>query len=581
MKSESKSEVELTKKGVFHQNKKIADPIRVRARGKREPDGKWFAQIRFRTMDGDYRSELFPMSCLLPDNRKELKCRLADFGYRWPEDAGLSQEILGKISTAQPTKTFQIVNGPGWRYPHFVLPGKVISPDATPPEIFIDPETAHIGEFAVGEGALADWQEHIAKPSRLSRCLRLAISAAFAAPFLRLLEMDSFGLNFFSETSDGKTLALYVGASVPGLIGPAGLPGWADSIAGLEDLLIGRRDCLVPVDEQGDGEHQMPPEEKARSLAFMVARNRPRRLARRYERNHNLEGRESRNIVISTSERSMGQIAREAKSKRLGGEEVRLIDVPASDPGSSGIFDRDIDAVPNQTLQETTKDLVDRLRVDSIKYQGHAFRAFLDRCVHHADGLALIKRYKELFEKDAAVPAVHNAHYRIRGNFAVIYGAAALAIDYKILPWKRKPTFQAIEKCMRLALDRIDIGRARATSATPSLDSDRICRTLHERITEAKIVKVTPKQRTTDKQVRQRRHADGFKINGKLYVKPNCFKQWFPKQAERYLLKDLKLIITERNDTATVEKKIGGIDGKPRYYAIDIHALRRLIPARN
>jgi hypothetical protein len=37
-------------------------------------------------------------------------------------------------------------------------------------------------------------------------------------------------------------------------------------------------------------------------------------------------------------------------------------------------------------------------------------------------------------------------------------------------------------------------------------------------------------------------------------------------------------ILTERDDTATVERKIGGIKGKPRYYAIDVHALRRLAP---
>ena len=33
-------------------------------------------------------------------------------------------------------------------------------------------------------------------------------------------------------------------------------------------------------------------------------------------------------------------------------------------------------------------------------------------------------------------PTAHNAHYRVRTNFAVMYAAAALAIDYEILPWK-------------------------------------------------------------------------------------------------------------------------------------------------
>jgi hypothetical protein len=36
------------------------------------------------------------------------------------------------------------------------------------------------------------------------------------------------------------------------------------------------------------------------------------------------------------------------------------------------------------------------------------------------------------------------------------------------------------------------------------------------------------------------------------------------------------VIVTERQDNATVEKKISGIDGKPRYNAIDAAALERL-----
>ena len=101
----------------------------------------------------------------------------------------------------------------------------------------------------LGEGSLKDWQELVAKPSRQSSRLRLSIAAALGAPFLRPLGVDSFGINWFSETSDGKTVLLIVAASVPGLLGPEGLPGWADSEAALEAQLRGRRDCLMALDE--------------------------------------------------------------------------------------------------------------------------------------------------------------------------------------------------------------------------------------------------------------------------------------------------------------------------------------------
>ena len=107
-------------------------------------------------------------------------------------------------------------------------------------------------------------------------------------------------------------------------------------------------------------------------LAFLIARNRPRKLSPIYERNHNLANREFQIVLISASERGLGHIARAADERRLGGEEVRFMDIPASEQGSAGIFDGNIIPAPGETLRETTKELVETLKADAIKYQGHA-----------------------------------------------------------------------------------------------------------------------------------------------------------------------------------------------------------------
>jgi hypothetical protein len=176
----------------------------------------------------------------------------------------------------------------------------------------------------------------------------------------------------------------------------------------------------MPLDESADGEHQTDLDKKARMLAFLIARNRPRRLARTYERNHKLEGREFRIIALSSSERALGQIARDAGNRRLGGEEVRFIDVPASDGSSSGIFDGNVEPHPGKTLRETTKQLVETLKIKAVKHQGHAFRGLMDKYVNDPHGLERFRTYKEQFERDALLPDEHNAHYRIRSNFAVM-----------------------------------------------------------------------------------------------------------------------------------------------------------------
>jgi hypothetical protein len=311
-------------------------------------------------------------------------------------------------------------------------------------------------------------------------------------------------------------------------------------------------------------------------LAFLIARNRPRKLSKTYERNHNLANREFRVIVLSSSERALGQIAHAANARRLGGEEVRFIDIPASDPNSSGIFDGKIKLTPGKTLRETTKELVEALKVNAIRYQGHAFRALLEKYVEDPHGLERLKTYKEQFERDAVLANGHNAHYRVRSNFAVMYAAAALAIDYEILPWKKGPTFRAIEKCMRLALASMQTGQSQEASTPLAVDVHHLGKTLQKQLARAKLLPVTPKKKVTKKQARARQKADGFKINGEIYVKPDRFKRWIPTQPERSALKEQKVLVTEREDTATVERKIGGIKGKPRYYAIDVRALRRL-----
>ncbi len=573
--------VELTREGVFQINaaqRKVAKVISVRAIGIRETDQVTIAQIRFRTMHGQWRSEYFPMSVLLPDRRREIKTRLADMGYEWPEDDRVSNAILKVLAKQRPERKFLMVRAPGWYGARFVLPDRIFAPPGDRTEILIDPQTdAHIGAFRLGEGSLEEWQKSVARPSRKSSRLRVSIAAAFAAPFLRPLALDSFGINWFSNTSDGKTLCLFVLASVGGLIGSEGLPVWADSEAGHEDQARGHRDNAMPLDELADGEHQMPLEAKARMMAFSIARNRPRKLSMRYERSHNLINRDHRTIVVSTSERALGHIARAAGKRRLGGEEVRFVDIPASERGSAGIFDGQIQISASESLRETTKDLVEQLRSDAIKHQGFALREYLRRYVNDPHGLETVREYKRQFEAEAKVMDTHNAHLRIRSNFAVLWAAAALAIDYNILPWNEGPTFRAIEKCLNLALSELETGASQRLSATNhQVDVFAVSKLLKKKLDRAILVPITLKRRVTKQQAQARKAADGFIINGEILLRPGRLKTWIPDQSERLALKRQKIFRTEREDTATVEQKIAGIEGKPRYYAVNVRALKTL-----
>jgi putative DNA primase/helicase len=417
---------------------RVADSISVRSIGTRLADKAILVEIKFKTIEGDTRSETFPFSYLHRERWDKIKVRVGDQGYVWPEDRNVSNEILRQLAAEQPKRRFVQVSAPGWYQPAFVLPGKVYGSPGSGTDYRIDPDSdAYVGAFVCGKGSLEGWQETVAKPARKSSCLRVAIAAAFAAPLVRTMGMDSFAINWFSNTSDGKTTMLFAAASVAGLIGPGGLPGWADSEPGLEDQARGHRDCVLPLDESGDDNGKIPLEDKAKMLAFMIARNRPRKLSKRYERANALQDREYRIIAQSSSELALSQVAIDAGKRRLGGEEVRFTDVPSSDRMSLGIFDGAIATQPGKTDRETTKAIIDQMKVDAEVNQGFAFHEFLRNYFDDAEALSKVRAYKNQFESKVNVTS-SNAALRIRSNFALIWAAAAMAIDYKVLPWNSR-----------------------------------------------------------------------------------------------------------------------------------------------
>ena len=154
------------------------------------------------------------------------------------------------------------------------------------------------------------------------------------------------------------------------------------------------------------------------------------------------------------------------------------MDIPASDPDSSGIFDGKIEPAPGKTLRETTKELVETLRADAIKYQGYAFRDLMEKYVNDPHGLVHLRNYKEQFERDAVLPDMHNAYYRVRTNFAVMYAAAALAIDYESFLGK-SVNIPGHRKVYAASIGRAGNRRKELTAPIP-VDARHLGRTLKE-----------------------------------------------------------------------------------------------------
>jgi hypothetical protein len=365
------------------------------------------------------------------------------------------------------------------------------------------------------------------------------------------------------------------GASVSGLIGPDGLPGWADSEPAFEGQAMGHRDCMMPLDETADGENKMPLVERARMLAFGISRNRPRQLSPTYEKQHGLGKREYRIIVQSSSERALRDVAQDAGHPRLGGEEVRFMDVPASEPGSQGIFDGKLEPEQDKSLRETAKAIVEGTLELAILNQGHVLPAFLDRLMKDKNWEATVRRYKEQFESEVKARDERAIH-RIRSNFAVIWAADALAIDYKLLPWKKRGTLRAIEKCFQRCVAALASPPPVETIEFRASNSANLLRTLKERLDQCDLRSIQQRKKASKDELTARQKADGFIIDGVTYLKNDRVEGWFPSSEDRSTLREAGVFRTQRDDTPTVGKKISGIKGKPRYFAINDEALDSL-----
>jgi hypothetical protein len=100
---------------------------------------------------------------------------------------------------------------------------------------------------------------------------------------------------------------------------------------------------------------------------------------------------------------------------------------------------------------------------------------------------------------------------------------------------------------------------------------------LNDKLEKADLRKVVLGKQITLQQARRRVKADGFRINGDIYLKPDRLRRWVPSRRDGVVLRDSGIFRTRRKDAATIEQVMAGVPGKPRYYVLDSRKLERLL----
>jgi putative DNA primase/helicase len=180
-------------------------------------------------------------------------------------------------------------------------------------------------------GTLADWQERIGRFCVGNSRLTFAASCAFVGPLLpSTLVFFGGGFHLVGDSSCGKTTALRVAASVWG--GPDYLQRWQATANRIEALAVQHSDRLLCLDELTALDPRLADES-----AYMLSNGQGK--ARADRTGSALPRLTWRLLFLSAGEVGLADYIGGPDKRRMFGQRLRLIDLPADAGAGLGIFE--------------------------------------------------------------------------------------------------------------------------------------------------------------------------------------------------------------------------------------------------
>jgi putative DNA primase/helicase len=425
----------MTRKGLFRRIGKgqpdqnpewrfVCAPFRVVGRS-RDAEGKdWGRMIRFRDADGVVRCETVGDAELHGDPRT-LTARLASLGL--DIERGRHNDLADYLNQNKTAARVTITGRTGWHE----LGGRTVyvMPDRTIGETNGDTVVLAANArnpFAV-TGKLDEWRINVAALVGEHERGAFLLSAAFAAPLLKIAGMDGAGINFYGPSSCGKTTLLRVAASPWGRGDAEGggyVRTWRSTANGLEGVAAIYSDAPLTLDEVGVVDSR-----DAGAAIYQLATGQGKGRARR---DGSLRPSPSwRAFVLSTGEMPMMTKLAEGKGRAMAGQGVRLIDVPADAGRGYGVFDG-----PGQFA--TAKALADALNQSARTIYGTAGPAFIAAILE--EGLttvsALLRKSVAEFRTEYVPQGADAQVLRAADVFGLVAAAGETATALGILPWQ-------------------------------------------------------------------------------------------------------------------------------------------------
>jgi hypothetical protein len=415
--------------------------------------GQFLDEIEFPVSPSEVRScQLLPSVVSDPG---KFESNLLDRGAMLPDDAHTRSELLAEVAKSQSPNRYVYEARGGWLEPRkvFVLPDGAISAETTD-VIGVSPSyvTGDPSGRRTSSGTLTSWRDTVGQISRLSSLMMFTTSTALAAPLLAIIGRESFGFCLYHRTRSGKTIATLVGSSIIGIGRKENLIAWNITDARLEERLSEFNDLLFPIDDlqtmKGKGKEKYL---RIRETAYRVSQGWAT------GRHSSFKGGPHsgwRCIVVTSAEKSIRDMATDAKVERAHGEALRLIDVPAVFDGSDHIFDRG--GPPTQDHKAWWDGTFANIAADCEANHGAVLRPYLEKIITADFDV------REMVQQSAASFAQHVADIGddvvtrdVAAKFGLVYAGGRLGIQFGILPWQQDELLDAIAKCYRGARDQL------------------------------------------------------------------------------------------------------------------------------
>ena len=404
----------------------------------RNPHGEgWGKLVHFMDPDRTPKRRIIA-DMLLSGDGIELEHTLRDAGLHIsPTGRPLLRQYL--IESA-PKARARITNRTGWHDAGadgavFVLPDRAIG---TGDEWIYENESPSSATFGT-RGTLKGWQDEVAALCRGNSRLLFAVSVSFAAPLLYLVGADGGGFHYRSNSSDGKTTAQRVAASVCG--GRDYLGSWRNTDNAVESVALAHCDAPWLPDEMA----QMDPRAIG-EVTYMLANGQQKGRAQRMG---GLRTRATwRVLFLSSGEIGLLEHMAEAGKSPRAGQEIRLAEIPADAGRGLGIFE-ELHGYAGGA--ELSKALTEAAR----RNYGGAFVAYLEKLARHQHEVAdTVKEAQRKFQAAHLTDQAHGQARRVADRFALVGAAGELAQRWGIVPWEPGEAMKAARTCFDAWLSR-------------------------------------------------------------------------------------------------------------------------------